>query len=84
LMPRRRKLRTGTSGIGISPLIKYRTTRAPPITLCAGVDPDLGQAFNEYVDSLRPKTTTHAVIEMLIERYLTESGMWPSAQPPSE
>jgi hypothetical protein len=72
----------GASGEGAAPT--NGRERRPPITLCAVVDPDLGQAFNECVDSLRPKTTTQAVIEMLIERYVAESGKWPSAQPLSK
>ncbi len=58
--------------------------RRTPVTLHAEVDPDLGRAFDEYVDNLRPRTTTHAVIEMLIERHLTELGKWPAAQTPPE
>ena len=86
VLQRLRGARSVAEGQAARELRRLTDEKGAPITLCAGVDPDLnlGQAFNEYVDSLRPKTTTHAVIEMLIERYLTESGMWPSAQPPSE
>ena len=56
-----------------------KPNRRPSVTLFARVDPALGQAFNEYVDSLRPRTSTQAVLEMLIEQHLTQLGRWPTA-----
>jgi hypothetical protein len=45
--------------------------------LYARVDPRLADAFNGHVDTLRPKTSASAVIEMLIEQFLSEAGKWP-------
>jgi hypothetical protein len=85
------------SSTTIEPVSKKRTTpsdqspspepekkspkRRPAVTLFARVEPDLGNAFKAHVETIRPKTSDQAVIEMLIERYLKELGLWP---PPAD
>lgn len=51
--------------------------RKPTTPLSARIDPALAQDFVEHVESLRPKTSVSAVIEMLIEQYMRKQ---PSAQ----
>ena len=57
--------------------------RRPSVTLYARVEPELGRIFNEHVDTLRPKTSTQAMIEHLIEQYLRDQGLWPATRKPS-
>lgn len=37
----------------------------------------LGEALDRYIDSVKPATTQRAVIELALERYLTEQRFWP-------
>lgn len=56
--------------------------RRQTVSLYARVDPDLAQVWNDYVESLRPKTSSNSMIELLIEDYLRAKGLWPP--PPAE
>jgi hypothetical protein len=59
-----------------------KPNRRPSVTLYARVEPQLGQAFKDYVDSLRPRTDVQAVIEMLIEQHLKGLSLWPPPDQP--
>lgn len=45
------------------------------------VDTELSEAFGRYIEQSRPRTTRTAVIEMLLEQFLTEKGFWPAEEP---
>lgn len=51
--------------------------RKPTEVVTARIAPDLAQAFNEHVESLRPKTSVTAMLTFLIENYLESKGLWP-------
>jgi len=53
------------------------TGRKETVAIFARVSPELGTAFEAYLDSQRPRPTTNAVIEILIEDFLTAQGFWP-------
>jgi len=48
------------------------------------LDPAIAAALDAYVDGVRPKTTKTSVIEMLLERFLTEQGLLPAKPPPDQ
>lgn len=54
-----------------------KPNRAPNYPLFIRIPPELGEAFDEYVASLRPTPTMTKVVQMLIENYLSEAGVWP-------
>lgn len=63
---------------------KKGQNRSPAVTIFARIDVGTGKDFLKYVDSIRPKTTATAVIEMLIEEHLQKlkaAGLWPPQQP---
>jgi hypothetical protein len=51
--------------------------RKPTYPLYARIKPSLGEAFDAYVESIQPRTSTTAVIEMILEQYLHAQGVWP-------
>jgi len=53
------------------------TGRKQTASIFARISPQLAQVFNDQVEAIRPKTSASAVVEMLIERWLTEQGYWP-------
>lgn len=55
--------------------------RSPAVTVYARLPPELGKAFNRHIDTLRPRASAQAVVEMLVERWLTEEGKWPPPPP---
>lgn len=55
--------------------------RKPAVTVFARIDPRLGSALERYVDSVVPKTTATAVVELAISQYLERVGFWPPPPP---
>jgi hypothetical protein len=55
--------------------------RTPSVTIFARINPELAKVLQAYIDGVKPKTTTTAVVELALERYLTEVGHWP---PPAD
>jgi hypothetical protein len=51
--------------------------RSPAYTLFARIHPDLGQAWEQYLASLRPKPTAVSAIEVVLEEFLKAQGFWP-------
>jgi hypothetical protein len=67
-MPRKKRPASGSSpGQG----------RSPAYTLFARIHPDLGQAWEQYLASLRPKPTAVSAIEVVLEEFLKAQGFWP-------
>lgn len=56
------------------------TGRRQTVPVYARIDPALAKAFNEYVDSLEPKTSASAMVELLIKRLLRELSLWPDKE----
>jgi hypothetical protein len=70
-MSEKKKGKAGGRGPGRPP------GRVPSVTIFARVPPALGEALEAYVEATRPKTTNTAVVELALERYLSEVGFWP-------
>jgi hypothetical protein len=51
--------------------------RAPAFTVFARLPVELGEAFEAYLASLRPRPTATAALEMFIEEGLARVGFWP-------
>ena len=51
-------------------------------TIFLRVRPELGAAFDEYLESLRPKPTSTAAFEVALEEFLQARGFWPKKKPP--
>jgi hypothetical protein len=58
--------------------------RSPAYTLYARIDPDLGEAFEDLLGSIQPRTTTVGLVELILRDYLTRAGKWPRPAPPPE
>lgn len=56
------------------------TGRKPTITIYARVRPELGEALEAYLASLRPRPTGTAVLEAALEDFLQGKGFWPPPQ----
>jgi hypothetical protein len=54
-----------------------KPNRTPNYTVFARISPELGEAFDAYVNSLRPKPTATSVLQVCIEEFLKEKGFWP-------
>lgn len=54
-----------------------KPTRAPNYTVFARISPELGEAFEAYIASLRPRPTATSVLEMFVEEGLAKVGFWP-------
>ena len=54
-----------------------KQNRSPNYTVFARIPPELGAAFEAYINSLRPKPTTTSVIQTFIEDGLERVGFWP-------
>jgi hypothetical protein len=54
-----------------------KPNRSPSYTVFARIPPELGEAFEAYISSLRPKPTATAVLQVCIEEFLKEKGFWP-------
>jgi hypothetical protein len=52
------------------------TGRTPTVTIFARVPPALAEALEAYLDSLRPKPTTTAVMIAALEDFLQAKGFW--------
>jgi hypothetical protein len=61
---------------------KNKPNRKPSHDLFVRLDKPLGEAFVDHVKGLRPRTSTTAVVEMLIEQYLSSRGLWPPSALP--
>jgi hypothetical protein len=57
------------------------TGRTPTETIFARVPPELADALNRCLKSLRPKPNTTAVVIAALEDFLASRGFWP---PPTE
>ncbi len=55
--------------------------RSPAYTVYARVPPDLGAAFEAYLNSLKPKPKATAAVILALEMLLTSEGFWPPAKP---
>jgi hypothetical protein len=53
--------------------------RSPSRTIFARISPEMEEALNAYMQSLRPRPSITAVIEMALEDLLAGKGFWPSA-----
>lgn len=61
--------------------------RSPFYQVYARIRPDLGEAFERYLASLRPRLKNTAALEFMFEEFLAARGFWsPPAtdQPPKE
>lgn len=54
-----------------------KPNRSPSYSLYARISPELGEALNRYVDSLRPRPSLASVLEVFIEDALAKAGFWP-------
>jgi hypothetical protein len=54
-----------------------KPNRSPSYSLYARISPELGEALNRYVDSLRPRPSLASVLEVFIEDSLAKAGFWP-------
>jgi hypothetical protein len=52
------------------------TGRTPSVTIFARVPPPLAEALEAYLDSLRPKPTTTAIVITALEDFLAAKGYW--------
>lgn len=41
------------------------------------VEPELGEAFEKYLEEVRPKPTRKTAVEAALELLLTQAGRWP-------
>src|SRR5262249_25900156 len=57
------------------------TGRTPTTTLFARGPPELGEALDAYLDSLRPQPRPTAVVRVALEEYLRSKGFWPWPPP---
>lgn len=55
--------------------------RSPAYVVFARVPPELGAAFEAYLESLRPKPSATAAIVLSLEEFLAQRGFWPPEQP---
>ncbi len=53
------------------------TGRSPHVVLFSRVPPALGEALQQYVESREPKTTSSAVVELAVRRFLVSEGFYP-------
>lgn len=53
--------------------------RSPSYALFTRIPPELGAAFEAYVNSLRPRPTATSVVQTFIEDGLKAAGFWPPA-----
>jgi hypothetical protein len=53
------------------------TGRKATVPVYARVDPTLNEVWTGHIESLEPKTSSSAMIELLMKRYLREQGLWP-------
>lgn len=51
--------------------------RTPSITVFARVRPEIGDVLHAHIESISPKTTLSAVVELAITQYLERHGLWP-------
>jgi hypothetical protein len=51
--------------------------RRPAYTVYARISPELGEAFEQFLASRRPKPTLTSAVEMAIEELLKSEGLWP-------
>jgi hypothetical protein len=61
-------------------MTKKRTSkpqRTPHRTLYLRLDVELAEALRAYIDSIRPRSTTNAVMAHIVEQHLIEKGYWP-------
>lgn len=52
--------------------------RSPNYTVFARVPPELGEALEAYISSLRPRPSMTAVLTSFIEDGLAKVGFWPA------
>lgn len=57
-----------------------KPNRSPSYSLYARISPELGEALNRYVESLRPRPTLASALEMILEDALAKAGFWPKQQ----
>jgi hypothetical protein len=57
------------------------TGRTPSVTIFARVPPQLAEALEMYLNGLRPKPSTTAVVIAALEDFLQAKGFWPLKQP---
>jgi hypothetical protein len=55
------------------------TGRTPTETIFARVPPELSQALDNYLESLRPQPKTTAVVIAALEDFLAARGFWSSS-----
>ena len=60
--------------LGMSERKKPNRTGVP---LGVYIAPELMQAFDSYVEETKPRTSKTAIVEMLLEQFLTDKGRWP-------
>ncbi len=51
--------------------------RSPAYTLYARIDPELGAAFEDYINHTKPKPTNTSAVELALEEFLRDKGFWP-------
>jgi hypothetical protein len=56
------------------------TGRTPTTTIFARVPPPLAEALEAYLEGLRPKPTTTAVVIAALEDFLEAKGYWPLSE----
>lgn len=61
----------------MSVMSKHKKQTRSGVSLGVYIAPELMASFAAYVDEAKPRTSKTAVIEMLLERFLTEQGRWP-------
>lgn len=51
--------------------------RSPAYTIFARVPPELGEAFEAYLDSLEPRPKATGAVALAIREFLSRRGFWP-------
>lgn len=78
-----------TATIGVMPKKKdssdgKKPNRTPAVTIFARIKPRLGRALEDYINSVRPRTSTTAVLEAALEDFLSVQGFWPPKTPDAD
>ena len=60
-----------------TPRRRAKCGRTPAHTIFARIEPDLGEALNDYLAQHRPKTTRTAILALALEEALRKAGFWP-------
>lgn len=61
---------------------KAASPRRKGVNLNVWLPRALGEALEQYVETLRPRTDKTSIVEMLLEDFLAKQGVWPPSSSP--